>query len=523
MSRFSELIKKNKSSILEIWEKQVRLHLTDTKSLSGPALKDSIPSFLGELSKALDPLVATDENAIIAKGVEHGEEREKIPDYTLEEAISEYKILTNVLFETIDPEGKMTLAEGKIIYSTITEALKNMAVSFAINRQKREKEKEILNVKNLRESENIFKKIIDGMLDYAVCILDIDGLITFWNAGASRMTGYTEKEVLNNNFSLMYPSDAKKRNAPMEHLRIAKEKGSFRGEGVGVRKNGELFMSDIYIIPLKRDEKILGFAKIVSDLTESNNLVRERDNSRTEAINWQIENELRETFIANLSHDLRNPLSVAKINIQRILRNSLDEENKKKLATKILVGINRTDMMIKDFLDANKIKASEKMKLEKSNCNLMQIVEGIVDEMSESGNNILIVCPKQVTGFWDFEGMKRVIENLLINAIKYGDQSKPITISFEQVLDRAILKVHNYGQVIELPEQLLLFDKFHQCKKDQDRKKIGWGIGLTVVKGIVEAHNGIVKVESFPEEGTTFTVDLPINSTDEQEVSSFLH
>lgn len=363
--------------------------------------------------------------------------------------------------------------------------------------------------------ENKFKQVIEGLHDYAIFTLDAKGNIDFWCPGAERMNGYSSAEAIGRHFSILYPEEAVKINEPNNHLKIAETEGRFRGEGLRKRKNGELFMADVYIAPLKVDNKVIGFSKVVQDLSEHNKLIQERDISRTEVLNLKVENELRETFIASLSHDLRNPLSIAKISAQLILRHPIDYESHLKLASKIVDNVNRIDTMIVNLLDAKRITAGGKLVIRKSKCDLFQIISDVTDEVSLIyGKNIFIKYEAPIRGYWDCDGIKRVVENLVTNAVKYGDIECPITVSAELEQDIVLIKVHNFGKVIELPDQLLLFDKFHRNKAAVAGSASGWGLGLTLVKGIVEAHKGNIKVQSLEKEGTTFIVELPLE-TDE--------
>jgi signal transduction histidine kinase len=105
--------------------------------------------------------------------------------------------------------------------------------------------------------------------------------------------------------------------------------------------------------------------------------------------------------------------------------------------------------------------------------------------------------------------MRRILENLCNNAIKYGDTTSRVTVSLRQEGDEAELAVHNWGNPIPASEQESLFQYFTRTKSAEASGKRGWGIGLTLVKGVAEAHGGSVQVESSQEKGTTFRVRLP--------------
>jgi PAS domain S-box-containing protein len=510
-------IARNKQAIIETWRKKVRAENLSAKDKSDLAIIDSLPDLLDEMIRLLSSL--TPEKEFNARkdimAFQHGIERSHFIDYTVDQVIWEYNVLRNTIMEVVDPDGNLTLKQSKWLWDTIFVSIRNAIKAFSkIRQEEKQKLHDMLNEKNktlqanLHESETMFRSIVNAVGDYAIFTIDINGFIDSWNSGAVRMYGLSAEEAIGLPSSALYPEDGNFRAEPMEHLKIASLEGRFRGEGLRIRKNLELFMADVYIIPIKRKDEIVGYAEIIQDLTEHNQLIQERDLSRVEANNLRIENELRETFVATLSHDLRNPLAAAKASAQIILKNPNAVERHLSLAAKIIEHVNRSDKMINNLLDVKKINAGQKIKLIKEECNLMELVNEVVHEITiVHGRKINIRGNPNVSGYWDHEAIRRILENLLTNAVKYGEQMTPIDVIFLEEDDRIQIKVHNFGKVIELPDQMLLFNKFHQLKTHDKTK--GWGLGLTVVKGLVDAHHGVIQVESSPRAGTTFTVDLP--------------
>jgi signal transduction histidine kinase len=123
----------------------------------------------------------------------------------------------------------------------------------------------------------------------------------------------------------------------------------------------------------------------------------------------------------------------------------------------------------------------------------------------------LLEIPKSVIGYWSASGLIRILENLLTNAIKHGDNSEPVTIRVEADVDVKIM-VHNRGPEIPRDSREQLFQPFHQAQNNRSGNQKGWGLGLTLVKGITDAHGGTVTFESDKEHGTTFKVVLPWDS-----------
>ena len=226
------------------------------------------------------------------------------------------------------------------------------------------------------------------------------------------------------------------------------------------------------------------------------------------------ERELRERFVAALSHDLRTPLTAAKLGAQLVLRKSGDSETVNKISRRIVTNMDRADRMIRDLLDANQIKAGEAIPLMIEECRLNPFVAGVVQELAEvHGARLQIIDTTDgVTGYWDPSALQRILENLIGNAVKYGLEGTPVTVTLTRREDWIELAVHNTGKPISLEDQITLFQPYHRTTSALGSGQKGWGIGLTLVKGIVEAHGGSARVESSLERGTTFAVRLPVDS-----------
>ncbi|MFL5299197.1 MAG: ATP-binding protein, partial [Anaeromyxobacteraceae bacterium] len=348
----------------------------------------------------------------------------------------------------------------------------------------------------------------------AIFTLDGGGYVTTWNAGAERVKGYAPDEIIGRHFSLLYPEEGRRRDEPMNHLRVAAAEGRFRGEGLRVRKNGDLYMADVSITPMYEDGKLTGFAKVVQDLTERNLLMQERDLTRTHADTLEADAEYRKRFIETLTHDLRSPLSAVKTAAQLIARSPGDHDKVRAWGGRIAEAVERTDRMISDLLDASRLEAGEHLSLTFASCDLRKIAEEVCDELSSrQAHRFVIEAQGSTQGIWSEDGLRRVLDNLLSNALKYGDPARPITIRLTRVGERMLLAVHNHGTLIPVEEQQKLFRPFHRTPTAEASGQRGWGLGLSLVKGIVDAHGGVVKVESYPMQGTTFTVDLPVAAT----------
>ena len=218
--------------------------------------------------------------------------------------------------------------------------------------------------------------------------------------------------------------------------------------------------------------------------------------------------DYQEHLAHTLVHDLRNPLTVAKACSEMIIRNDESSEFSVDKSKKVIKSLNRIDMMISEILDVSRIRTWETQSMHFQDCDLDLIMKEIIDGSTIAhGDRFKYESKGMVIGKWNENGLRRVIENLTTNAVKYGKENTSITYNLSVDKDRATLSIHNEGVHIPAEEQSILFDKFRRSKSAE--RKEGWGLGLTIVKGMIDAHKGTIHVVSGPSTGTTFIVTLP--------------
>lgn len=217
---------------------------------------------------------------------------------------------------------------------------------------------------------------------------------------------------------------------------------------------------------------------------------------------------VKEKMTSALTHDLRNPLTSTKISAQLILRKlSADDSSVSKLKL-IISNMDRLDQMIMGLLDASRLEAGQSMPVETKLCDLDLIIRQVTDELSLSYPDCFKVQSEgKCQGYWDENGLRRLVENLITNAIKYGEENTAISVSLSQNKSSIELSIHNFGKPIPSEEVPNLFEQYRRLRSSQD--KPGWGLGLTMVKGMVDAHKGSISVESEKNKGTTFIIKLP--------------
>lgn len=223
-----------------------------------------------------------------------------------------------------------------------------------------------------------------------------------------------------------------------------------------------------------------------------------------------FERESREQFVSMLSHDLRTPLTSVKFGAQSILRDPLSQTQIQKHGNRIVEAVDRIDQMIQNLLDASRIRSGEKIPLHVEHCFLNKVLSGVVDEFSVvNEGRFVLKCPPDIEGYWDIKGLRRSLENLCGNALKYGAENAPILVSAFEEGGSVSISVNNRGNPLTREEIDSLFLAFHRTRSAHQSGRRGWGLGLTLVKGFTESHGGEVSVTSSVEEGTTFTIRLP--------------
>ena len=217
--------------------------------------------------------------------------------------------------------------------------------------------------------------------------------------------------------------------------------------------------------------------------------------------------ETQEQFLLSIAHDLRTPIAAAHAGAELILRSKRPDVSSV-VAEKVKSQMQKMTEMIEGILDTSRIRAGEELKFALEECDLEAVARGVIGDLKLIyGDWFVLASEGPVLGMWNFGYLSRMMENLAVNAVKYRAPETPVTITLYQAQESATLEVHNLGNPISPENQGELFKAFRRIKTAEDRK--GWGLGLTLVKGIVDALGGSVGLESTKESGTTFTVVLP--------------
>lgn len=350
----------------------------------------------------------------------------------------------------------------------------------------------------------------------------LDGIITSWNTGAEHIFGYTAEEMLGRSITLLIPPD-RQDEEPQILERVKRGEHIAHFDTVRVRKDGYPVDISLTISPI-RDERgtIIGASKIARDITERKQAQAEREALLAEEHRLreaaEAANRAKDEFVAVVSHELRSPLN-AMLGWARVLQSQqpLDPATLSKAIDAINRNIGLQRQLIDDLLDTARI-VSGKLKLEVEPLNLVTVIEEALDVVRPAAEAkgvelyaAIAASEEQVTG--DPARLQQVIWNLLSNAVKFTPKGGRVELRLERADPYVRITVSDTGRGIA-PELLpYLFDRFRQADSSSTRRHGGLGIGLALVKHLVELHGGEVRAESPGEgQGATFTVDLPIRA-----------
>jgi PAS domain S-box-containing protein len=380
----------------------------------------------------------------------------------------------------------------------------------------------------LRRSEERFRLLVEGVADYAIFMLDANGLVATWNVGAQRIKGYAAAEIVGRHFSVFYPPEPRESGWPDHELMVASETGSFVDEGWRVRRDGSMFWANVTITALRDGNgRLLGFAKLTRDLTErrqaeaAEEAGRERDEllqaERSARIEAQRATRMKDEFLATLSHELRTPLS-AILGWTQVMRRagSTGKPVDLERAVDVIERNARAQVkLIDDLLDLSRIMAG-KVRLDAQPVSLREVVQATVDSArpaAEAKKLRLVVRldPGTTTVLGDAGRLQQIAGNLLSNAIKFTPAGGQVQVGLQRVGLRLELSVSDTG--IGIPASFLpqVFDRFSQSDSSTTRAFGGLGLGLAICRQLVDLHGGTIRAASAGEGlGATFVVDLPI-------------
>jgi PAS domain S-box-containing protein len=395
----------------------------------------------------------------------------------------------------------------------------------ALSLEKKVEEK-ILDLQNkneqLKRSEERYHKMVEEVEDYAIILLDKDGIIQNWNRGAEKIKGYKEEEIVGKSFSNFYLSSDRDSDLPQRILNDAREKGKALHEGWRMRKDGSIFWGSIVLTALHDNQKnIIGFSKVTRDLTERK-LAEDRLREYTSQLEFQ--NKELEQFAYAASHDMKEPLRKIHLYNSSIAQNPANilDEKSKEFLTRSTAAVKRMTELIEDLLTYSKTTVNLESFEE---VNLTEIVDEIMimhKEELEQKNVSINTENLPVIHAIPFQ-VKQLLFNLINNSIKYKHPDRDVDIELKakvvkgsEIIEHDAEQNKNYQKISVIDNGIgfapqyaeKIFNIFQRLNNHPSSAK-GSGIGLSICKRIIQNHHGFIKATGKENAGARFDIYLP--------------
>ncbi len=349
--------------------------------------------------------------------------------------------------------------------------------------------------------------------EYAIFLLGQEGRLICWNPGAERLFGYQSSEIIGRHFSRFFSPEDIRNGQPEHEVKTALAEGRADSVRWQVRKDGTRFWCRATVTPLRDEHKqVRSLARVMHDLTDS----QAQEFQRKRADDLASANRSKEEFMALLSHELRNPLApiLSALSIQRQIK--MDDPILQQAGDIIERQVKHMVRLVDDLLDIGRITKG-KLRLNKEHLELRVLVHHAAEAarplMDARKHEFSLSLP--IAPIWleaDPIRLEQIIVNLLNNAAKFTNPGGLIRMTVSREGTEAMVKICDNGSGIA-PEMLPhIFDLFAQADATLDHSQGGLGVGLALVRTLVEMHDGRVQAHSAgPAQGCEFTVTLPIS------------
>ncbi|HWL39509.1 MAG TPA: PAS domain S-box protein [Gemmatimonadaceae bacterium] len=491
------------------------------------------------------------------------------PRKLVEQGFPEFELRTAANTGHFEDEGWRVRKDGSRFWANVVitalRSEKGDLVGFAkVTRdltERREAEE------TLRDSEERFRLLVEGVRDYAIFMLDPTGLVATWNEGAERIKGYRAKEIIGRHFSQFYTPEDRASHKPERELEIAERTGKYEEEGQRLRNTGETFWASVLITAIRnKTGELIGFAKVTRDLTERRAAEkRALENARrlaaeeaarkaaearehelrdlTEQLRRQTDeleestrqaeemrqnadeallradeaNRAKTQFLAAMSHELRTPLNAiggyADLLILGVSGPLTPQQNQHidriKRSQAHLLGI------INDILNFSRIEAGQ-LTYEIAPVMIRDVVESVTHMIMPQARtkNVMLddrACLSEAEALGDRSKIEQIVINLVSNAIKFTSSGGKITLSCTVRGNRVVLTVLDSGSGIPKDKLEAIFEPFVQVGRTLTSTREGAGLGLAISRDLARGMGGDITVDSRVGVGSEFKLLLPVN------------
>jgi PAS domain S-box-containing protein len=380
-----------------------------------------------------------------------------------------------------------------------------------------------------RNPAALLAAIVDSA-DDAILSKTLDGIITSWNRAAERIFGYTADETVGNSIKIIVPTELHPEEDEILH-RLGRGEKIEHFRTVRQAKDGRRIAVSLTISPVK-DEigNLIGASNVARDVTIQESIERSREDALMKAeaaYRKALEaDRVKDEFLATLSHELRSPLNVIVSWVALLRTGKLDEKKTQHAYDTISRSAELQTQLVSDLLDVSRI-ITGKLRLNLETVDLPAVIQLAVDAIRPTAEAkgvhlhvALDTGARAVMG--DIDRLQQIFWNLLSNAIKFTPKNGRVQVLLEKIDSLMEVTVKDTG--IGIPPHVLpyVFERFRQGDASPSRSHQGLGIGLAIVRHLVEQHGGSVSAASPGEgRGSTFTVRLPITPIKRAEKSQY--
>ena len=362
--------------------------------------------------------------------------------------------------------------------------------------------------RQLFESEQRFRMLVQGVRDYAIYMLDTQGRVTNWNTGAANIKGYSEAEIVGQHFSRFYTPEDQARGEPERALETAVREGKYENEAWRVRKDGTRFWASVVLDPIyDRHGELVGFAKVTRDITERRQANLELEEARAALAQSQKLQALGE-LTGGIAHDFNNLMTVIRGSADLLRRVNLDEEKRERYLQAIIETADRAADLTSQLLAFSRRQA---LRPEVIDINVR--LDALGEVLSRTLDGQVTVELDLAPDLWPIEVDATQLETALLNAAFNARDAMPeggrLTISARNMPsddgDCISIALTDTGQ--GMPEDVVsrAFEPFFTTKPVGK----GTGLGLSQIHGFAAQSGGKAEIESAPGEGTTIWILLP--------------
>ncbi|CAN5660075.1 hypothetical protein BH11MYX1_BH11MYX1_09100 [soil metagenome] len=504
MSALSNFIDANAKRLLDEWTTRLA-PLAPVSSES--ELRDHVPFLLNELITALRTGALPDYSP---NAKEHGRQRYRL-GFDIETVVREYGLLRDVILDAIERGSvPITLGEVRILTSFLTEVVAD-GVTEHQRQQAREREQVTQRTAALFAEARASARQLQYITDALPCLIsyfDANERYVFVNKAYQDWFGKPRETVVGATLFELLGAAAYAHMKPTIARGLAGEHLTVESHAVPYRSGGTRDIQVTYAPQRDDDGQVAGVVALVEDITKRRQLEVERSSLEERE---RRRSDFERQLIGIVSHDLRNPLNVVLLGAQLMRQVSGLDERMVKQITRIQSAAERANRLVRDLLDFTQARLGGGIRIDPKPADVHALVRAMIEELGVSAptRTIDLECRGDGAGVWDPDRISQVLQNLIGNALKYSPDEGVVRVICDATADPVVVTVHNEGVPIPATKLEILFEPYERGTSSSDGVNRSVGLGLYIVKHIVEVHGGTVVVNSTASEGTNFVVRLP--------------